>query len=393
MKPLHSNPKRILLVAAICLVVASGIALPVAAQAQRGQRAAQADTPAEAELQKGIALTRSGKFEEAIPHFLAARGQVADEYAVSFNLALCYFATGRYPPAIALLDGLRSSGRATAEVENLLALALLGRGQPDEAFAAFQRAVRLSPKNEKLYLYMAEACMDNGYYDHGLKAVELGLQKIPRSARLRFERGLLLVKFDRLDEAKQELQKVAEIAPGSDVAYIASVQNHLFEGNVAEAVRVARRGMQSGQRHFMLLSLFGEAVLRSGSEPGSAEFAEARAALERAAAERPNYVSARIALGKLYLLESRLDDAINQLSAARELDPQNAAVYSNLAVAYRRQGAIERAEQMLAILARLNELEVERIRTAPGDRKAGYTERRRPPRQEPPSPEPRDWQR
>lgn len=359
-----------------CLALAT---LAPTAHAQRGQRSRIEDNAAEVELQKGIALTRSGKFDEAIPHFLAARGQVADEYALTFNLSLCYVATGRFYPAIEYLNELRSRGRNNAAVENLLAQALLGNKRPDEAFQAFERAARLSPKDEKLYLYFAESCMDNGYHDLGLKTVEMGLQRLPRSARLTFERGLLLVKLDRLDEAKQELQKVTELAPGSDVAYIAAAQRSLFEGNVPEAVRVAREGLRKGQQHFMLLSIYGEAVLRSGAGPESPEFADARAALERAILKMPNYASAQIALGKLYLLEGRVDDAIARLNAARELDPQNPAIYSQLAAAFRRKGATQQAEEMLAILARLNELEVERIRSAPGDRKAGYAERRTPP--------------
>ena len=122
----------------------------------------------------------------------------------------------------------------------------------------------------------------------------------------------------------------------------------------------------------MLLALYGEAVITSGAEAGSQEFSEAREALEQSVAMSPTYVSARMTLGKLYLMEGRMDDAIQQLNVARELDPRNAAVYSNLARAYRRRGDTARAEEMLEVLARLNKEEEERIRNAPGDRKAGY---------------------
>jgi len=382
MKTSHFNRRRVTLIAAIVCTSAAGLTASSAA-AQRGQQRSES-SPAEAELQKGIGLTRDGKFQEAIPHFLAARGKVADDFALSFNLALCYFGVGRHPQAIELLNELRSRGRVTADVENLLALSLLARAKPDEAYAAFERAARLAPKNEKLYLYMAEACMDNGYYDLGLKAVAAGLEKMPRSARLVFERGLLLVKLDHLDEAKKDLQRVSELAPGSDVAYMAAAQKNLFDGNVAEARRIAREGIDKGQHHFMLLALYGEAALRAGVEPGQPEFTDVRDALEGAVAQRPNYISARITLGKVYLAENRWDDAIAQLSAARELDAQNTAVYSNLASAYRRKGATEQAEEMLRILAQLNAQEVERIRSAPGDRKAGYAERTRPPDKPPP---------
>jgi len=55
------------------------------------------------------------------------------------------------------------------------------------------------------------------------------------------------------------------------------------------------------------------------------------------------------------------------------------SVEKNLAAAYRRRGDTEHAEEMLAILARLNQEQVERIRSAPGDRKAGYAAKTGPP--------------
>jgi len=271
-----------------------------------------------------------------------------------------------------LLNELRSNGLKNANLENLLTQALLGNGQPEEAFAAFERASRLAPENEKLYLYVVESCMGNGYLDMGLRVVEIGLKRLPRSAPLVFEHGILLAQLDFIGEAMKELQKVTELAPGSDVAYIAAAQKSLFESEVDEAVRIAREGIGKGKKHFMLLALFGEAVVLSGVEPGSKEFAEARAALEQSIALSPTYVSARMTLGKLYLMERRMDDAIVHLNVARELNPKNPAVYSNLAAAYRRRGDTAKAEEMLAILDKLNEEEVERIRNAPGDRKAGY---------------------
>jgi tetratricopeptide (TPR) repeat protein len=355
---------------AVAWFALAGSAAPI--YAQRGGQAGRGESAAEAELQKGIALTRSGKFNEAIPHFLAAQGQVRDASALSFNLALCYVGTGQYQPAIALLNELRSSGGSNANVENLLTQSLLGNGQPEEAFAAFERASRLAPENEKLYLYIVESCMSHGYYDMGLRVVEAGLKRLPRSAPLVFEHGILLAHLDFIEEAMKELQKVTKLAPGSDVAYIAAAQKSIFESDVDEAVRIAREGIRKGKQHFMLLALYGEAVMLSGVEAGSQELAEARAALEQSVALSPTYVSARMTLGKLYLIEGRMDDAIVHLNVARELDPKNSAVYANLATAYRRRGETARAEEMLAILAKLNKEEEERIRNAPGDRKAGY---------------------
>jgi tetratricopeptide (TPR) repeat protein len=71
-------------------------------------------------------------------------------------------------------------------------------------------------------------------------------------------------------------------------------------------------------------------------------------------------------------MADKLDDAIAHLEKARKIEPGNASVYANLAKAYQRRGDPQRAQEMLGILTNLNEAKAERIRTAPGDRKAGY---------------------
>ncbi|MGA2260534.1 MAG: tetratricopeptide repeat protein [Acidobacteriota bacterium] len=359
---------RLALIAAVIWFTLAGLAVPIYAQRSGSGRQGAA---AEAELQRGIALTRSGKFSEAIPHFQAAQGQVQDASALNFNLALCYVGTGQYQLAIESLNALRSNGTNNANVENLLAQSLIGNRQPEEAFAAFERAARLTPNDEKLYLYIVEACMSHGYNDMGLKVAEAGLKRLPRSGSLVFEHGILLAQLDFVEDAMKELEKVPKLAPGTDVAYIAAAQKKIFESDVDEAVRIAREGINKGKQHFMLLALYGEAVILSGVEPRSQDFADARAALEQSVVLSPTYVSARMSLGKLYLMEGRMDDAITQLNVARELAPKNSAIYSNLAAAYRRRGDTARAEEMLAILDKLNKEEIERIRNAPGDRKAG----------------------
>jgi len=291
---------------------------------------------------------------------------------VSFNLALCYVGTGKYKQAIDLLNQVRTEGRTTAEVQDLLVQAYVGDGQQGPAFAAFQDAAKMAPKDEKMYVRDSEACMDGGAYELGLKIANLGLQHLPSSGRLHFERGILLVQLDQLDDARRDLAQVVSLSPGADIAFISAAQKSLLDGNVTEAMQVAKEGIQKNHSHFMLLTIFGEAALRAGVQPGQPEFAEARDALEKAVAINPSYSSSQITLGKIYILENRIDDAIARLSAGRQLDPQNPAVYSNLAAAYRKRGDLQHEMEALAILAKLNKAQAEKIAKAPGDTRAGY---------------------
>jgi tetratricopeptide (TPR) repeat protein len=369
----------------VLLPLGLSLFLPPRAAAESGELQAQSgrtlgqSSGAEAELQTGIALTRQGHFSDAIPHFLAAQGHVRDEYAASFNLALCYVGTSQFQPAIELLNSLKSGGRDTADVNNLLAQAYIGANQEQKAFAAFQQAVAQTPENEKLYLFLADACMDHQAYDLGIQILEIGLRHLPRSASLHYERGVFLSFENQSDSAEREYRLATKLAPHSDIAYMAAGQAALLVGNIPEAIRVTREGIRAGHENYTLLALFGDAVADSGAGPRQPEFAEAHAALEKSIAERPDYADSQIALAKLDLLDNRLDDAIAHLESARKLTPGDPTIYSHLALAYRRSGKTDKAQEMLAILSKLDEAQAAKYKTD-SPNKAGYVASGRSPR-------------
>jgi tetratricopeptide (TPR) repeat protein len=214
--------------------------------------------------------------------------------------------------------------------------------------------------------------MEKKEYAVGLRAVDLGLNHLPDSAQLHYQRGMFLTFEDGFDAAKKDFDKARELAPDNSIGSLAGTQKAMLEGDVPEAIRIAREAVKKGDSDYRLLTLLGEALLRSGIAPGEPEFKEAREALEKSVAERPNYAGSQLALGKLALLDNRIDDAIAHLETARELNPNDASVYSNLASAYRRRGNLQKAQDMLAVLASLNQAQAERFRSAPGDQKPGY---------------------
>jgi tetratricopeptide (TPR) repeat protein len=321
------------------------------------------------ELQTGTDLTRQGHFRDAIPHLRAAQGRVANEFAADFNLALCYTATNQFDKAIGILTGLGAAAHPTASVYNLLAQAYVGNAQPEQAFTALQQAASISPTNEKLYVLVADACMDHQNYPLGLKVVNLGMENLPHSARLFYERGVFQTLLERGDLAATDFAEAARLAPETEIAYMATAQQNLVEGKIAETIAAARAGIAAGHENYILLTLLGEALIRSGVTPGQPEFAEAQSALEKSVADHPDNSRSQIALAKIYLMAGRADDAITRLEIARQLDPSNTSVYSHLATAYRQRGQLDQAQKMLAILADLNEAQAAKIRSGPSDHK------------------------
>jgi len=68
-------------------------------------------------------------------------------------------------------------------------------------------------------------------------------------------------------------------------------------------------------------------------------------------------------------MKDQLDEALMHLERGRGLDPASPAVYRHLSALYRKRGDSTRADEMLAMLAKLNVDEAARIYSAPGERK------------------------
>jgi predicted Zn-dependent protease len=359
------------------------------AHAQPGRRQAKSSPPSQSaaaeetlnrtqpdeELRKGTALTRQGAFPDAIPHLLTARGHVANEYAASFNLALCYVGTRQFKKALEVLQDLRTHGHANAEVENLVAQSYIGDDQAGPALEALRRAASQTPTTEKVYLFVGDACMDRHNYALGLKVAEIGLKALPDSARLHYQKAVFLSLLDQFDEARQDFDLAQRLGPGSDISYLAAANEKMYAGNPEGAAQAAREAMAKGYDHPILLKILGEALIRLGVRPGELGFTEARTVLEQAAVRDSRDAGTQIALGKLCIMTDQVPEALAHLEKARTLEPDNPAVYAQLAKAYQKAGRIKDSEQALSVLVRLNQAQAEKINASPGERRPGYGKR------------------
>jgi tetratricopeptide (TPR) repeat protein len=327
-----------------------------------------------AALQAGIRFTREGRFAEAIAYLQAARGRVAagQEFAADFDLSLCYVGTGKPVKAIPILLALRRKGLSPVNVENLLAQAYIGAGQPNKAFEAFRWAVAINPHNEKLYLFVADACIESRSSPLGLRVVDLGLNVFPHSARLHYQRGIFLAQMQHSGLAIRQFHLAARYGSGRMIACMATAQAAFMNGNMPAAIDASRQGLRKSPDNYVLLTILGKAILRTGAVPGQPQFTEALQAMEKAVAERPDHADSQVTLGNLYLMAGQLDKAIAHLQKARALDPQNTSVYAHLADAYRQRGNLKKARQVLKTLARLNEQQAAAYRSGPPNQRQGY---------------------
>ena len=200
--------------------------------------------------------------------------------------------------------------------------------------------------------------------------MDVALRNLPDSPRLHYQRGYFLAMLDEFDSAKPEFDRAVALAPKTEIAYLAAAQKSYLAGDMRAAIGAARTAIEQGHENYLLLTILGDALIRSGTDRGLAEFEEAKAALAKAVEQRPNYAMAQIAFGNLLLVGHQPALAVEHLEKARQLDPQNPAVFAHLAVAYRQLHRQPDADAALDRLAKLNADEAARIHSAPGERKA-----------------------
>ena len=238
-------------------------------------------------------------------------------------------------------------------VENLLSQSYISAGNLKEGYGAFLRAAALDPKNESLYDYLSDACTDHKDYTLGLQIVELGLKHLPDSARLHYEKALFLAQLGSFGQAKPEFDRATQLAPGSYIGYLAQVQKALYEDKFAVADKILHQAIQAGHHDYRTLSLLGTVLLHEGAMPGQPQFAEAQRVLEESAREQPEYPSTQIALGSIFLMQGKAEQALAHLQIARRLEPDDAAVYTHLANAYEMLGDHAQARAMREQIGRV----------------------------------------
>lgn len=336
------DPQTSLNLARTCLE----LALRTKALAVLEQVPPEAD--AAVQFQTGLLLVQLEKYEQAARRFGLARKGFPDPYQAGFNLALAYLKARDYAATIQTGEELISQGFHKAEVYSLIADAYEANGDAQKAYDTLRQAAQLTLNEEGTYLDLASICINRDRYEVALQIVDIGLEHLPRSERLRIHRGVIMVMTSQFEQAQAEFQMAIKLAPRASLPYAALASLLMRKDELPKAVELLRRRSANGPADFLIESLLGEALGRSRPDPGSRDETEAVRALQKSIQLNPRFAPSRSALGKLYVRRNELARAIKELEKAIELDPENTAARYHLAQIYREKGDAARARELLA---------------------------------------------
>jgi len=301
---------------------------------------------AAAHFEAGILLARISDYSGAARRFELSRSGHPDPYAAGYNLALAYQKGQQFAAAARTLEELVSRGHQKAELFNLLAQAYEKSGKTKEAYEALRTATKIDPGDETNYLDLIALCLDHNNYDLALEIAGIGLARLPQSARLEIQRGVVWAMKGQFAEARKAFEEAVERAPGTSLPYVSLGLVLLQMNQIPEAIKILRR--RARQDDYLAQWFLGEALNRAGAAPGSAEENEAIEVLERSVKLNPQLAHSRVLLGKLLLRRGELDRAAGQLERALQIEPEEVAAAYQLAQVYAKKGDSRRAREMFA---------------------------------------------
>jgi tetratricopeptide (TPR) repeat protein len=320
-----------------------------------------ADADPKTQFQAGLILGRIDRYDEAKRRFELARPGYPDPYEIDYNLMLLSFKARDFAGAVRTGEQILAKGIRKAEVYSLMGRAFAGWGKADQAYEAYRAATNLEPLDETNYLDLIALCLEGRLYDRGLEIADIGLKLIPASDRLHIDRGVALVMKGQFEDAEHEFLTAEGLSP-QGLAGPAMGLVLLQEDKVSEAIAVLSKQQVRSPQDPWTCWLLAEALYRSDATPGSAPENQAVESLQKSIELDGTLSQPRALLGKILLHRGEVDRALEELSKAAELDPQDVTTTYLLAQAYQKNGDHARARDLFAKVEKAKQSALETTR-------------------------------
>ena len=236
------------------------------------------------------------------------------------------------PAALRAYSTLANKNQKSAPILVDLGRVHEAMGAVPNALASYQQAGQLDAENPAPFLRMGilyGRAGDTAASEAALKRAEelyLARGRVEGVASVSLERGVMLDRADRSDEAVVALQRALQLATSVDSNYLrAAVLFKLssvagYKGRIDEAERHARDALRLGEefdglKSFGLVDLGNAFLYRKQLKPAEQHFREAVDIAVRAGASRSE-ARARLALGALLVRVGSVTDALAQAKAA-----------------------------------------------------------------------------
>lgn len=323
-----------------------------------GDIAAAAAAPS-SRVELGAALLEAGLAEEATRELGAVAAAEPSNVQALVALSRAHLKRKDIPAAGRVLEGAVARGLDAAPVYAALAEVYEAGGYVENAIPAMRLAIERDPRNESYRLRYGLMLNDTKAPGAAVIRVREALQEFPNSSPLWLALGIAQSADGKSDDARKSFERSLELDPRSvpALAYLGSTYGE--RGQYAEAVALYERAISAGPNFAAPYYLAADALLK---QPAF-DSARVERHLARAVEIEPDFASARLALGKLFVRQERWAEAAAEFERVTRLDPQSADARYQLGRVYVRLKRPADAQRELDAFKQLSEAQKEKRET------------------------------
>lgn len=292
---------------------------------------------AKADYQKAIIelLSTQGKFVEAttlVNDVLKANPK--DSVALELRSALAIQSGDKQQIATAVndLQMLVSKDPTNAVMRLQLGKALMAKGQPDQARAHLEEAIRLRPDLLPAKLFLSQIFVNKGDYARSLALTDEILSADQRNMAARLVRTSALLGTGDRTKAKNELEAIVKTMPNSADARFQLGYINYTEKNYPEAERHFRELQKANPNDNRGVVGILETYVAQKNFKGAIELTEGELAKD------PSRQDVRQQLASVLARAGQYDEAIKQFQILLEKNPKSDEYEVRLAETYRIKG-------------------------------------------------------
>jgi tetratricopeptide (TPR) repeat protein len=289
-------------------------------------------------LQAGVLYSQLGRDKRSLAEFDRAVQKGNSSAALEYQRAVVLDKLGRSQEALQILKAV-TSANPDADSLNLLAHVAEKNQEFELAMRSLKQAAKLAPDREDNYLDFSTFCADYESFPLALEAAEIGLEHIPTSYRLMVQKGAVLEKLARLDEAEEALKKASTLQDDNSVALLslAIVQSHADK--LQDSVDTLKAAIQKYPDNYYMHYHLGVVLMQIEERDAANEAAsrQAERAFRDAIKLNPSFSDSYYQLSKVYMSTSpKL--AEENLVACLRIDPNHVGAEYTLGRLYMKAG-------------------------------------------------------
>lgn len=291
---------------------------------------------------KATFLLDKGDVNSAMGELQAAVTAKPSNFVARFNLGRAHFARGEYEQARQEFDSaiqLRPDYIPARLAQTQVAMI---RGDNDAALRAADEVIRLAPGNVQGRIMKAAALQRLNKYEDARALLNAVIEKQPKQVETLLELGVLDLNQKKTKDAIDHFTRAWQADPNNIRGLLGTSRSLLLDGQVDKSVQVIEVEVQKSPDRADLRRELGNA------EIGAGQFDKAIAnyqTLLTKTQEPAQQADLWTRIGEAYLRKGDTQQSINSLEKARQSQPNNPSISTNLAMLYEMESKKDQARK------------------------------------------------